>query len=100
MSLKKFLDLFKEYSKEVKVLLHGSRIRIESEDHTFCPVTFVCYKVTGKRWSVSYPSGAGHDLKLKPCTLNEIVNAADLMANCHIRRQFAACVNSKREGGQ
>lgn len=80
MTLDEFLPLLSDGNWE----LDGSDIRCG----TFCPVTYVAHKLTGKEWKEYQFDSAGDAINLDRYLLSDIVCAADAFLNIPERKEI------------
>lgn len=68
-------------------------IRTKCNNTWFCPVTYVAYKLTGKRYNIYEVDKAGQSIQLKTRDRQRLVEAADYALAGQTRKKLLEAVN-------
>ena len=85
---KRFLSLLKDYATENWFFNGQGGFRLDQDEVTFCPITWVCYCVTDRTFSCSayYTYEAAKALRLPKAVTRRIMRVVDKSA-CYLRKR-------------
>ena len=104
MNIKEFMIILGELNKKNKEkfqLWLGPYVRVSEDiEKTYCPLTFVCYKTTGKYFRPYRWDEAAKLIHLSKKTAEKILDAADgtLGGKKTIRKSLLMALNLKEMG--